>query len=309
MSELTAVLGLAQSGVSRHLGLLREAGLVVEERRGSFTGTGLRPMPRSPPARARALGLAQRRVRADRARHPRRRCAARGSAAAAQGELRASTAAAASGVSSCRAEAGRRGRARSACCCRRSTSPISAAAKGYLTIEAARWARRVIAVDRSADVLARAQGAWPSVARSRTSSGSAATSSALPLKDRSVDVALLSQALHHADPPEAALAEAHRILRPGGRVLVLDLREHDEAWVRPDARRQVARLQRRAAAPAADAAPGFEDVTVRVGARRSGDPFAVLDRSGHEPCSTDPAHQGTELDPRASRDIPAEQRT
>ena len=37
VSELTAVLGIAQSGVSRHLGLLRDAGLVTEEREGGFT--------------------------------------------------------------------------------------------------------------------------------------------------------------------------------------------------------------------------------------------------------------------------------
>ena len=32
VTELTGVLGLAQSGVSRHLGLLKDAGLVVEEK-------------------------------------------------------------------------------------------------------------------------------------------------------------------------------------------------------------------------------------------------------------------------------------
>src|ERR1043165_3908956 len=36
VSELTGVLGVAQSGVSRHLGLLRDAGLVTEERSGLF---------------------------------------------------------------------------------------------------------------------------------------------------------------------------------------------------------------------------------------------------------------------------------
>ena len=54
----------------------------------------------------------------------------------------------------------------------------------------------------------------------------------LPLRDASVDVALLSQALHHAPDPARALAEAARIVVPGGRVLVLDLREHDEQWVK-----------------------------------------------------------------------------
>src|SRR5262245_30344903 len=37
VSELTAVLAVAQSGVSRHLGLLRDAGLVVEQRAGART--------------------------------------------------------------------------------------------------------------------------------------------------------------------------------------------------------------------------------------------------------------------------------
>ncbi len=48
----------------------------------------------------------------------------------------------------------------------------------------------------------------------------------VPLDDASVDVALLSQALHHAIHPERAIAEAARILKPGGQVLILDLREH-----------------------------------------------------------------------------------
>ena len=55
----------------------------------------------------------------------------------------------------------------------------------------------------------------------------------LPLEDASADVALLSQALHHAERPAArARARPSRILRPGGRILVLDLRRHDQAWVR-----------------------------------------------------------------------------
>ena len=37
VSELTGILGIAQSGVSRHLGLLKDAGLVVEERDGGYT--------------------------------------------------------------------------------------------------------------------------------------------------------------------------------------------------------------------------------------------------------------------------------
>lgn len=48
----------------------------------------------------------------------------------------------------------------------------------------------------------------------------------VPLPDRSVDLAILSQALHHAQHPAVAVQEAFRILRPGGQILILDLNEH-----------------------------------------------------------------------------------
>ena len=47
-----------------------------------------------------------------------------------------------------------------------------------------------------------------------------------PIDDSSVDLAILSQALHHAEQPSTALAQAHRILKPGGRLIVLDLLQH-----------------------------------------------------------------------------------
>jgi ubiquinone/menaquinone biosynthesis C-methylase UbiE/predicted transcriptional regulator len=48
----------------------------------------------------------------------------------------------------------------------------------------------------------------------------------LPIADGLVDVAFLSQALHHAQHPARAVEEAWRILKPGGRIVVLDLRKH-----------------------------------------------------------------------------------
>ena len=48
----------------------------------------------------------------------------------------------------------------------------------------------------------------------------------VPLPDKSVDLAILSQALHHAPHPQTAVQEAYRILRDGGQVLILDLKEH-----------------------------------------------------------------------------------
>ena len=50
-----------------------------------------------------------------------------------------------------------------------------------------------------------------------------------PLQKNSVDVALLSQALHHAGNPENALSATHKILRPGGKIIIIDLLEHNFA--------------------------------------------------------------------------------
>jgi ArsR family transcriptional regulator len=47
-----------------------------------------------------------------------------------------------------------------------------------------------------------------------------------PIAKGTIDLAVLSQALHHAIHPERAIASAHRILRKGGRVVILDLLSH-----------------------------------------------------------------------------------
>src|SRR5271166_4701091 len=48
-----------------------------------------------------------------------------------------------------------------------------------------------------------------------------------PVESQSVDLVILSQALHHAADPARAIASAHQLLRPGGELMVLDLLKHN----------------------------------------------------------------------------------
>ena len=318
VSELTAVLGLAQSGVSRHLGLLRQAGLIVEDRRGSFTVHRLAPdadASTGPHASLWSWLTAEfarnaPETRADDARIAEVR------------RLRKESFLEHGGSTERRQLVPGRSWAAWSRALGLLLPAVDVAdlgcGEGYLTIEAARWARRVIAVDRSAAVLARAR-AMAERRKVRNIIWKRGSLERLPLGDKSVDVAMFSQALHHADPPDVALAEARRVLRPGGRVIVLDLREHDETWVGPTlgdkwlgfSEDRLRRLLHGA---------GFADVTVRVGARRSGDPFAVLIAGGRSPFPQKPRGRGQSPFPqirpergqsssgRRRGSIPAEQR-
>jgi len=49
---------------------------------------------------------------------------------------------------------------------------------------------------------------------------------AVPLEEGTVDLAFFSQSLHHAIHPEKAVDEAFRIVKPGGRIVILDLLRH-----------------------------------------------------------------------------------
>lgn len=48
-----------------------------------------------------------------------------------------------------------------------------------------------------------------------------------PIDANTVDLAILSQALHHAEHPQRAIASAHRILKPHGQIMILDLLAHN----------------------------------------------------------------------------------
>ena len=99
------------------------------------------------------------------------------------------------------------------------------AGEGTISQLMAQRARQVIAVDNSEKMvefgaeLARGHG----IANLEYRLGDI---EAVPIESGTVDLAFLSQALHHASHPERAMAEAWRILKPGGRVAILDLNRH-----------------------------------------------------------------------------------
>ncbi|HEY3329234.1 MAG TPA: metalloregulator ArsR/SmtB family transcription factor [Capsulimonadaceae bacterium] len=100
------------------------------------------------------------------------------------------------------------------------------AGDGTLAMLLAQQAERVIAVDSSAKMVevGAAAAARNGIANLEYLHGDLEE---LPIGDASVDVAFMHQTLHHALHPSAALAEAWRILRPGGRIVILDLQRHE----------------------------------------------------------------------------------
>lgn len=283
VTELTGILGLAQSGVSRHLGLLKDAGLVVEERDAGYT---YYRVPEDSASSASTSIWAALQEQFDQAAGE---AAVRADEARLQEVLRVRKENFDTHGGADTRDARQLVPGRSWAAWSRALSmllpPVRVAdlgcGEGYLTVEAARWASQVVAVDRSDTVLARAR-ALATRRKVTNVSWKRGELEKLPIKDESVDVALLSQALHHASSPARAVAEAARITVRGGRVLILDLREHREEWVR-------AKLGDRALGfndgelkrMLVDA--GLTDVRVAVGASKPGDPFTVLIAAATKP--------------------------
>ena len=97
--------------------------------------------------------------------------------------------------------------------------------EGLLSELLARKCKRVIAVDNSAEIVkfGKAKAGRNGLTNLEFRQGDLQHP---PIDDASVDLAILSQALHHAEEPAQAIESAFRIIKPGGQLMILDLVAH-----------------------------------------------------------------------------------
>jgi ArsR family transcriptional regulator len=233
VQELMDVLGMAQSRVSRHLGILREAGLLRDRREGTYVFYRFAP-PREG-AWADAWELARRELAGD-------PIADRDAAALVRVvEARASRIKtffdsvgpewdALRGVFN---DDALRARAIAQLAPAGLTVCDVGTGTGVLAKELALLGMRVIAIDHAPRRLeaARASFEKEGITDVEVRGGEA---QALPLGDAEVDAAFAHMVLHYVPQPAEAIREMARVVRPGGRVIVVDFVQHEAEWMREE---------------------------------------------------------------------------
>lgn len=93
--------------------------------------------------------------------------------------------------------------------------------------------RRAVGIDASRDMLsvARANLDKAGIVKASVRQGDILN---LPLDGQDFDLVTIHQVLHFLDQPELAIAEAARVLRPGGRLLIVDLAPHNLEYLRDE---------------------------------------------------------------------------
>lgn len=232
VQELMEVLGMAQSRVSRHLAILREAKLIRDRRDGSFVFYRFEA-PRG--AWREAWQLAARSFGAD-SQFARDRAALDRVLAARAARTRSFFDSIGPEWDSLRKvfdDDVLRARAITRLVPPELVVADCGTGTGVLALELARLGLRVIAIDLSARMLeaARSKLQDAGVDNVELRQGDLG---AIPLADGEVDAAFAHMVLHHLPSPADALREMARALRPGGSVVVVDFVRHELEWMREE---------------------------------------------------------------------------
>ena len=105
------------------------------------------------------------------------------------------------------------------------------AGTGFITEGLVREGLRVIAVDQSEAMLAEMKKKFAGIEGIDYHLGEAES---LPIPDESVDYVFANMYVHHIDDPPTAIREMVRILRPGGKLVITDLDEHNFEFLRTE---------------------------------------------------------------------------
>jgi ArsR family transcriptional regulator len=263
VGELADVLGLAQSGVSRHLAVLKQSGLVRDRREGASSFFSVPAQPEE--ERARALWptvktwldalpeAAADRSRLEKARTHRHVRDFFQEVAPHYDSMRA-------------AQYGDELRhlALLELLPRDLVVLDVGTGTGFMLLGVAQRVDSFIGVDASEAMLAQARENLAAAGRADADLRQG-TMEALPVDGGSVDVVLANMALHHAARPVDALKEMARVLRQGGRVALTDLARHPHEWTREEL---------------ADTWPGFTPDELSDGLRDAGLSQASVRRVG-----------------------------
>lgn len=235
VKELTSILGLAQSGISRHLGLLRKAGLVEEQREGVWSYYRVSTMARLG-ERGNGNGdlmdedlheawqfVQARILSSDDPFHDLPRLA----------EVLRQRENFGGGLSEKLLEPGQSWFAWS-----RALHHLLPAldaidlgcGDGTITVEISRFADTVVGVDANPRALQAARRRAEREHRTNVEFREGRIERLQEPAER-YDLAVFSQSLHHMESPEQGIHQAVRVLRPGGRLLIVDLASHEQEWV------------------------------------------------------------------------------
>jgi ubiquinone/menaquinone biosynthesis C-methylase UbiE len=237
VGELMDILGMAQSRVSRHLAVLREAGLLSDRRDGTFVAYRL-VLPESGPWRD-AWALSRKNLENDPTSDRDDTLLRRTLAARRSNRGRNFFDSVGPEWDALRQVFGDellRARATTALVRPGLRVADIGTGTGILALELAGLGLNVIAIDRSEAMLDAARRKWDAVAgvNSGTIEFRAGNAHDLPLEAESLDAAFAHMVLHSIEEPERAIHEMARIVRPGGQVILVDFMPHDHEWMKQE---------------------------------------------------------------------------